>query len=168
PLLAGTVLQPDPQEPMHAFALALVALDEPLSLEDVEDRDRELGGRGDEVILVGDVGVADPREQIGHGIRHVRREGLRHHEALVTPGSSPRCANSRKQIRHKRYRLYTARARPQRRHRVYARTRYLGCFCCLLIRAFFAIPLPSATPAPHPARSSDSPANGNPNAARSA
>src|SRR4029077_403489 len=37
---------------------------------------------------------------------------------LVMPGSSPRCAIERKQIRHRPNFRYTARGRPQRVHRV--------------------------------------------------
>src|SRR5882724_4370692 len=37
---------------------------------------------------------------------------------LVMPGSSPRCAMARKQIRHRPNLRYTARGRPQRVHRV--------------------------------------------------
>src|SRR5215813_12995545 len=37
---------------------------------------------------------------------------------LVMPGSSPRCAMVRKQIRHRPNLRYTARGRPQRVHRV--------------------------------------------------
>jgi hypothetical protein len=37
---------------------------------------------------------------------------------LVMPGSSPRCAIDRKQIRHRPNLRYTARGLPQREHRV--------------------------------------------------
>jgi hypothetical protein len=50
---------------------------------------------------------------------------------------------SRKQMRHSPKRRYTARARPQRRHRVYARTLNLGFRCCFWINAFFAMYYPS-------------------------
>src|SRR5258705_6700000 len=45
----------------------------------------------------------------------------------------------RKQMRHRPKRLYTERARPQRRHRVYPRTLNFGVRCCFWTRAFFAI-----------------------------
>jgi hypothetical protein len=45
---------------------------------------------------------------------------------------------SRKQMRHSPKRRYTERARPQRRHRVYARTLNFGFRCCFWINAFFA------------------------------
>src|SRR5262252_9688400 len=51
---------------------------------------------------------------------------------------------SRKQMRHNPKRRYTARARPQRRHRVYALTLNLGFRCCFSINAFFANGLPLA------------------------
>src|SRR5690554_5387874 len=62
--------------------------------------------------------------------------------ALVTPGSSPRCAISRKQIRHRPNFRKTARGRPHREHRVYARTRNLGFRFALAISVFLAIPTP--------------------------
>jgi hypothetical protein len=45
---------------------------------------------------------------------------------------------SRKQMRHSPKRRYTERARPQRRHRVYACTLNFGFRCCFWINAFFA------------------------------
>src|SRR5215210_6248368 len=55
------------------------------------------------------------------------------------PGISPACDMSRKQIRHKPNFRYTDRARPHRRHRVYARTPNFGLRACFWINAFFAI-----------------------------
>src|SRR5919198_1342721 len=43
-------------------------------------------------------------------------------DALDTPGSSPRWAISRMQMRHRPNLRYTALGRPHRLHRVYART----------------------------------------------
>ena len=57
---------------------------------------------------------------------------------LVMPGSSPRCAIVRKQIRHRPNLRYTARGRPQREHLVYARTSNFGLRFALAIRLFFA------------------------------
>jgi hypothetical protein len=57
---------------------------------------------------------------------------------LVMPGSSPRCAISRKQMRHSPNLRYTARGRPQREHRVYARTLNFGVRFAFAISAFFA------------------------------
>src|SRR5690348_9796706 len=65
-----------------------------------------------------------------------------HHDAFVTPGTSPRCASSRRQIRHTPNLRYTDRDRPQRRHRVYERTLNFGARCCFSINAFFANELP--------------------------
>src|ERR1017187_2203213 len=59
---------------------------------------------------------------------------------LVMPGSSPRCAIERKQIRQSPNRRYTARGRPQREHRVYPRTLNLGVRFALTTSAFFATP----------------------------
>jgi hypothetical protein len=57
---------------------------------------------------------------------------------LVMPGSSPRWAMDRKQIRHSPNLRYTARGRPHREHRVYPRTLNFGVRFALAIRAFFA------------------------------
>jgi hypothetical protein len=56
------------------------------------------------------------------------------------PGSSPRWAIERKQIRQRPNLRYTARGRPQREHRVYPRTLNLGVRFALTTSAFFAIP----------------------------
>jgi len=57
---------------------------------------------------------------------------------LVMPGSSPRCAMVRKQMRHRPNLRYTARGRPQREHLVYPRTANFGVRFALAIRPFFA------------------------------
>ena len=57
---------------------------------------------------------------------------------LVMPGSSPRCAIIRKQMRHSPNRRYTARGRPQRVHRVYPRTLNLGVRFHFSTSDFFA------------------------------
>src|ERR1044072_2486640 len=45
------------------------------------------------------------------------------------PGMKPLCASSRRQMRHTPNLRYTARLRPQRRHRVYSRGLYLDPRC---------------------------------------
>src|SRR6516165_10463102 len=62
--------------------------------------------------------------------------------AFVTPGTSPACTMTRKQMRHSPNLRYTAFGRPHRWHRVYARTLNFGVRCCFSIRAFFAMLLP--------------------------
>src|ERR1700727_1037977 len=62
--------------------------------------------------------------------------------AFVTPGTSPACTMTRKQMRQSPNLRYTAFGRPHRWHRVYPRTLNLGVRCCFSIRAFFAIVLP--------------------------
>src|SRR5262249_50020915 len=57
---------------------------------------------------------------------------------LVMPGSSPRWAMDRKQIRQSPNLRYTARGRPHRVHRVYPRTLNFGLRFALTISAFFA------------------------------
>src|SRR5579859_4038164 len=71
----------------------------------------------------------------------VIRELLPYQLALVTPGTSPACTSSRRQIRHSPNLRNTECGRPHRRHRVYARTLYLGLRCCFWMSAFLAIAL---------------------------
>src|ERR671925_293947 len=140
------VLQRHPECPVEPVTLRLVSADEALGRKDLHDRLVHLGRRHDQVVLVGEVRVADPRQQVPDGVRDVG--GKPHHDALVTPGSSPACASSRRQIRQSMKPRYTARARPHREHRVYSRTLNLCCCCCLLISAFFAISVVLATTPP--------------------
>src|ERR1700760_4644497 len=58
---------------------------------------------------------------------------------LVMPGSSPRCAMERKQIRQRPNFRYTARGRPQREQRVYPRTANFGFRLALTTSAVFAM-----------------------------
>src|SRR5580700_12213916 len=62
--------------------------------------------------------------------------------AFVTPGTSPACTMTRRQMRHSPNLRYTAFGRPHRWHRVYPRTLNLGVRCCFSINAFFAMLLP--------------------------
>src|SRR3954470_25029817 len=64
-----------------------------------------------------------------------------HQLAFVTPGISPAWTNSRRQMRQSPNLRYTDFGRPQRRHRVYARTLNFGVRCCFSMSAFFAMPL---------------------------
>src|ERR1700749_1115203 len=63
--------------------------------------------------------------------------------AFVTPGTSPACTMTRRQMRKSPNLRYTAFGRPHRWHRVYPRTLNLGVRCCFSIKAFFAMVLPS-------------------------
>ena len=56
-------------------------------------------------------------------------------------GSPRRAPCSRRQMRHRPNLRNTALGRPQRRHRVYARTLNFGLRCCFSISAFFAMVL---------------------------
>src|SRR3954463_15693391 len=58
---------------------------------------------------------------------------------LRTPGSSPACAISRRQIRHRPNLRKTECGRPHRWQRVYPRTANLGLRFAFSIRAFLAI-----------------------------
>src|SRR5690348_15912755 len=58
---------------------------------------------------------------------------------FCTPGSSPACVISRRQIRQRPNLRYTACGRAHLLHRVYARTLNLGFLLALLTSAFFAI-----------------------------
>src|SRR3984885_2631068 len=62
--------------------------------------------------------------------------------AFVTPGTSPACTITRRQMRQSPNLRYTALGRPHRWHRVYPRTLNLGVRCCFSIKAFFAMVLP--------------------------
>jgi hypothetical protein len=62
--------------------------------------------------------------------------------AFVTPGTSPACTMTRRQMRQSPNLRYTAFGRPHRWHRVYPRTLNLGVRCCFSIKAFFAMVLP--------------------------
>src|SRR6202041_884446 len=62
--------------------------------------------------------------------------------AFVTPGTSPACTITRRQMRQSPNLRYTAFGRPHRWHRVYPRTLNLGVRCCFSIKAFFAMVLP--------------------------
>ena len=57
------------------------------------------------------------------------------------PGIMPLCASCRRQIRHRPNLRYTARGRPQRLQRLYARVLYFWGRAVLAIKLFFAIPL---------------------------
>src|SRR5262245_21246532 len=144
----GAVLQRDAVDALDPLALLGVARDVPLGREDLQDRSAHLRRRDDELVLVRQVRVADPGQQVADGVVDVGREP--HHDAFVTPGSSPACASSRKQIRHSMNRRYTARDRPQRRHRVYSRTLNLPCRSCLFRNAFFAMSRPRLARTPGP------------------
>src|SRR5580698_6770087 len=61
--------------------------------------------------------------------------------AFVTPGTSPACTMTRRQMRQSPNLRYTALGRPHRWHRVYPRTLNLGVRCCFSIKAFFAMVL---------------------------
>src|SRR5580704_8420868 len=62
--------------------------------------------------------------------------------AFVTPGTSPACTMTRRQMRQSPNLRYTAFGLPHRWHRVYPRTLNLGVRCCFSIKAFFAMVLP--------------------------
>src|ERR687897_1755244 len=158
-LALRAVLQRHAECPVEPVALRLVSADEPLGRKDLHDRLVHLGRWHDQVVLVREVRVADPRQQVPDGVRDIG--GDPHHDALVTPGSSPACASSRRQIRQSMKPRYTARARPHREHRVYSRTLNLCCCCCLLISAFFAMSSFSSGARSPPARfvAPDSPAS---------
>src|SRR5512134_2324927 len=155
PLQAGdralalrAVAERDAERALDALALGGVALDEALGREDPQQGVVHPRGRDQQVVLVGQVRVADPGEHVADRIRDVGRES--HHDAFVTPGSSPAWASSRKQMRHNRNLRYTARERPHRRHRVYSRTLYFPLRSCFSISAFFAMSVPLRRPPPRP------------------
>jgi hypothetical protein len=60
------VLQPDAVGPVHTLALSREAIDVALGVQDLQHRLVLLGDGHDEVVLVRQVRVADPCEQIRH------------------------------------------------------------------------------------------------------
>src|SRR3954469_3392009 len=138
-----------------------------LLLEDLGDVGLQLRRRHGSRVVIRLVGVPQTREhvrdRVGH--RHVRwclsrrgsscagssetwRVGLsaiggarlmNYQLDLRTPGSSPACAISRRQIRHRPNLRKTECGRPHRWQRVYPRTANLGLRFAFSIRAFLAI-----------------------------
>src|SRR3954447_529572 len=88
---------------------------------------------------------AAPLQGPAADVRAVGGSGVGHQEDLLTPGSSPACAISRRQIRHRPNLRKTACGRPHRWQRVYPRTAHLGVRAALLTRAFLAISRVSLT-----------------------
>src|SRR6478736_5079772 len=126
-----------------------------LLLEDLRDASLDLAVRHRDRVVVRLVGVTQTREHVCDRVSHrhdvfflevvslrrgasdlLRVEGDRacrgHQLDLVTPGSSPRWAISRRQIRHRPNLRNTAFGRPQRWQRVYPRTANLGVRAALL------------------------------------
>src|SRR5699024_4835758 len=113
----------------------LVSGDVSLLFQDLCDTGFEFGIRHFDRVVVGLATVAHTREHVRDRVSH-RHECVRscrgfrcsgpaavecvwaYQLLLVTPGSSPRCAISRRQTRHRPNLRYTARARPQRWQRV--------------------------------------------------
>src|SRR5262245_11585559 len=115
-LAALAVLQDDMDGRLDALALPGEGLDVALLGEHAGEGLVHLRGRHVQLVLRRDVRVADPGEHVRDRVGDVRPQS--HHDDFVTPGSSPACASSRKQMRHSRNLRYTARARPHLRHRV--------------------------------------------------
>src|SRR6185369_5683106 len=91
-------------------------LDEALFLEDLRDPDLELGRGHVDLLVLGPARVADAGQQIGDRIAHHR--GRPYQLALITPGTSPLRASSRKQIRHAWNLRRKPRGRPHSLHRL--------------------------------------------------
>src|SRR5262249_23991912 len=149
PFAAPAVLQLD-HEGIEAFAfLDVVVRDVALLLEDASDLLLQAGGRHLGLLVQRLVGVADAREHV------CDRIGQHGYQLLfVMPGITPWCASSRRQIRQSPNLRKTARGRPHRLQREYART---GNFCgrdCLIRSDFFATYCSlSANGSPRPRRS---------------
>src|SRR5262249_24342221 len=75
-----------------------IVLDEALVLQDLGQPHLELGGGDVHLLVLRAARVPDAREEIGDGIAHRHVEGS-YQLALITPGTSPLRASSRKQIR---------------------------------------------------------------------
>src|SRR5262245_51164705 len=101
-LALRVVLERDAEHALDPLALPLEPADVALVGEDPKDRLVHPRRGHDQVVLVRQVGVANPRQHVADRVVHVGGEP--HHEALVTPGNSPAWASSRKQMRHNRNR----------------------------------------------------------------
>src|SRR5690606_9542478 len=75
--------------------LHIVAVDVAFLGQDPGHLFLELGRRHADGLVADGLGVADPGEHVGDGVGHHD-----YHDAFLTPGSSPREASSRTQIRH--------------------------------------------------------------------
>src|SRR5690606_13327491 len=75
--------------------LHIVPVDEPFLRQDPSHLLLQSGGRHAHGLVADGHGVADPGEHVGDGIGHHD-----YHDAFLTPGSSPREASSRTQMRH--------------------------------------------------------------------
>ena len=110
-----------------------------LTLEDPRERLLQLRGRHQHLVVERGVRVPQTGEHVGDRVGHHERTN----PLTTTPWSHRalrrRATIVRKQMRQRPKRLYTERARPQRRHRVYPRTLNFGVRCCFWTRAFFAI-----------------------------
>src|ERR1700733_8548578 len=62
-----------------------------------------------------------------------------HHEALITPGTSPASANWRKQMRHSLNFRRNPRGRPHRKHRLRCRQLSFGVWAALAIASFSSL-----------------------------
>src|SRR6185312_9398804 len=62
-----------------------------------------------------------------------------HHEALITPGTSPASANWRKQMRHSLNFRKNPRGRPQRKHRLRCRQLSFGLCAAFAIASFSSL-----------------------------
>src|SRR5262249_14807439 len=97
-LVAGPVLEVHAQRALLLVLDDPVVLDEPFFLEELGDPDLQLGGRDVHLLVLGAVRVANAGQEVGDRIAH-HRDGS-YQLALITPGTSPLSASSRKQIRH--------------------------------------------------------------------
>src|SRR5690606_21067970 len=99
--------------------------------------------------------VANPRQHVGNRVRHAQTDStpsipstrrqlptIPYQLALVTPGISPRSANSLKQTRHRSNRRMYARGLPHLRQRFTCLVENFGSLCALAIIDFLATKSP--------------------------
>src|SRR6266545_5465360 len=118
PLAVGAVLQLDLEAAADLGPLHRPVLDVALLLEDLGELHLDLGAGHDDVVVVGGVAVAQPREHVGDRVGHGHPRSPPYQLDLVTPGSSPAWASCRTQMRQRPNLRSTARGRPQRWQRV--------------------------------------------------
>src|SRR5262245_37023459 len=98
-LVPSAILQVDAEGPLPLVLDETVVLDEALLLQQLGDLHLQPRRRDVDLLVLGAAGVSDPGQQVGDRIAH--HECVSSYQlALMTPGTSPLRANSRKQIRH--------------------------------------------------------------------
>src|SRR5579872_2994247 len=117
-LALRAVLEADLDLVLRRLLNDIEALHESFAVEDFANLDLKVGAGNLQRVVVGAVRIADARQQVRDRIGGVCHLCFSYQLDFVTPGISPLCAISRKQIRQIPNRRKTARARPHTLQRV--------------------------------------------------